>query len=174
MIAPARIITILLALAASLLLIRPAVADKVYTWTDADGNIHISDRPPADGSSVDSVIDYSIPPEKPVSPDSAAQQKNAEAQRVKQLSKRLKRLKERQAQLETIIAENQASIAAAQKDADYYRRRSGSYARRNVKAIERQLVVLKNNLTTYQSDLGYIAEDIAEIDRIRKAIESDF
>ena len=171
---PARIIPILLVMVASLLLMRPAAAGNVYTWRDADGNIHISDRPPADGSAVDSIIDYSAPPKKPVSPDPAAQQLNPETQRAKQLNRRLKRLKERQAQLETIIAENKASIAAAQKDANYYRRRSGSYARRNAKAIERQLVVLNNNLTTYQSDLKYVTEDIAEINRMRKAIESDY
>jgi hypothetical protein len=31
-------------------LLIPAVAGEVYTWTDADGNIHITDRPPADNA----------------------------------------------------------------------------------------------------------------------------
>ena len=151
-----------------LVLAGPAVAGEVYTWTDADSNIHISDRPPKDSTQVDSVIRYSKPAETAATPDPAPQFDSTEMQ---QLNKQLKRLKERKTQLEKIIAENKASIAAAEKDAAYYRKRSGSYGRRNVKSIERQLVVLNNNLTTYQSDLRYVEEDIAETEKRLKAIE---
>jgi hypothetical protein len=151
-----------------LVLVIPAAAGEVYTWTDADGNIHITDRPPKDSTQVDSVIRYSKPVETAATPDPAPQFDNTEMQ---QLNKQLKRLKERKTQLEKIIVENQASIAAAEKDAAYYRKRSGSYARRNEKSIERQLVVLKNNLTTYQSDLRYVEEDSAETEKRLEAIE---
>jgi hypothetical protein len=148
-----------------------AVAGEVYTWTDADGNIHITDRPPKDSSQVESVIRYSKPPEAGAPPDPVPQPDSVEMQQAQQLNKQLKRLKERQTQIEKIVAENKASIAAAEKDAAYYRKRSGSYARRNEKTIQRQLVVLNNNLTTYQSDLRYVEEDIAETEQRLETIE---
>ena len=144
-----------------LVLVVPAVAGEVYTWTDADGNIHITDRPPKDSSQVDSVIRYSNPARPAAPPDPVPLPDSVDMQQTQQLNKQLKRLKERKTQIEKIIKENQASIAAAEKDAAYYRKRSGSYARRNEKSIERQLVVLNNNLNTYQSDLRYVEEDIA-------------
>jgi predicted RNase H-like nuclease (RuvC/YqgF family) len=161
----------LLSLWIVLVLVGPAIAGEVYTWTDADGNIHITDRPPKDSSQVESVIRYSKPPEPAATTDSVPPPNGAEMQQAQQLNKQLKRLKERKTQLEKIVAENQASIAAAEKDAAYYRKRSGSYARRNEKTIQRQLVVLNNNLTTYQSDLRYVEEDIAETEQLLEAIE---
>lgn len=158
-------------LAVSLVLLQPVTAGEVYTWTDTDGNIHIADKPPTDGSPVDRIIRYSNRPASNAPPEPTPQPIKAEQQQLEQLKKRLKRLNERHAQLETIIAENQAAIAMAQKDADYYRKRRGSYGRRNVKAIERQLVVLNNNLTTYQSDQRYVVEDIAEIEQRIKTIK---
>ena len=154
-----------------LVLLSPAAAGEVYTWTDADGNIHITDRPPADSSRVDSVIRYSNPAETDGPPEPAPQQDSMDMQQVEQLNKQLMRLKERKTQLEKIIAENQASIAATEKDAAYYRKRSGSYARRNEKSIERQLVVLRNNLVTYQSDKRYVEEDITETQKRIESIE---
>jgi predicted RNase H-like nuclease (RuvC/YqgF family) len=152
-------------------LLSPAAAGEVYTWTDADGNIHITDKPPKEGAPVDSVIRYANPTEAAATPDPAPQPDSVEMQQAQQLNKQLKRLKERKTQLEKIIAENQASIAAAEKDAAHYRKRSGSYARRNEKTIERQLVVLTNNMTTYQSDLRYVEEDIAETEQLLENIE---
>jgi predicted RNase H-like nuclease (RuvC/YqgF family) len=160
-------------LCVGLVFLSTAVAGEVYTWTDADGNIHITDRPPKDSSQVESVIRYSKPTEPAASPDPAPQADSLAMQRADQLNKQLKRLRERKTQLEKITAENQASIAAAEKDAAYYRKRSGSYARRNEKSIERQLVVLNNNLTTYQSDLRYVEEDIAEIEKRLETIASN-
>jgi hypothetical protein len=154
-----------------LVLVSPVAAGEVYTWTDADGNIHITDRPPKDSAQVESVIRYSKPTETAASPDPAPQPDSLDMQQAEQLNKQLKRLKERKTQLEKIIVENQDSIAAAEKDAAYYRKRSGSYARRNEKSIERQVLVLNNNQTTYQSDLRYVQEDIAETEQRLKAIE---
>ena len=156
-----------------LVLLRPALAGEVYTWTDEEGNIHITDRPPQDSTQVESVIRYSNRPETKAPPDPVPQQASLAMLQAEQLNKQLGRLKERKTQLEKIIAENQASIAAAEKDAAYYRKRSGSYARRNQKSIERQLLVLTNNLTTYQSDLRYVEEDIAESQRLLEAIEGN-
>jgi len=158
---------------AVLVLVSPAAAGEVYTWTDADGNIHITDRPPKERSQVDSVIRYSTPAETEAPPDPATQPDSVAMQQAKQLNKQLTRLQERKAQLERIIAENKTSIDAAEKDAAYYRKRSGSYGRRNVKSIERQLVVLNDNLTTYQTDLRYVEEDIAEAQKGLESIESN-
>jgi hypothetical protein len=160
-------------LLAILTLLSSVIAGEVYTWTDADGNIHITDRPPKDRSQVESVIRYSNSTGTETPPDSVPQQVSAKMQQAERLKKQLLRLKERKTQIEKIISENQSSIAAAEKDAAYYRRRSGSYARRNEKSIERQLVVLENNLTTYQSDLRYVEEDIVETERLLGAIEQD-
>jgi chaperonin cofactor prefoldin len=156
-----------------LVLLTPAAAGEVYTWTDAEGNIHITDRPPKDSTQVDSVIRYSKPAEKAAAPTPAPQFNSAQMQQVEQLNKQLTRLQERKAQLERIIADNKTSIAEAEKDAAYYRKRSGSYGRRNVKSIERQLVVLNDNLTTYQTDLRYVGEDIAEAQKGLESIESN-
>lgn len=154
-----------------LALLNPAAAGEVYTWTDADGNIHITDRPPEDRSQVESVIRYSNPTETAAPPKPAPHQDSVEMQQAERLKKQLTRLKERRTQLEKIIAENKASIAAAEKDAAYYRKRSGSYGRRNEKSIERQLVVLNDNLTTYQTDQRYVEEDIAEIENLLETTE---
>lgn len=154
-----------------LVFFRPAVAGEVYTWTDANGNLHITDRPPADGSPVESVIRYSNPVETQAPSEPASPQDSVESQPAERLNKQLTRLKERKAQLEKSIAENRASIAAAEKDAAYYRKRSGSHARRNQESIERQLAVLHSNQTTYQSDQRYVEEDIAETERLLQSIE---
>lgn len=154
-----------------LVLLRPALAGEVYTWTDEEGNIHITDRPPQDSTQVESVIRYSNRPETKAPSAPAPQQESLAMLQAEQLNKKLGRLKERKTQLEKIIAENQASIAGAEKDSAYYNKRSGSYARRNQKLIERELLVLTNNLTTYQSDLRYAEEDIAESQRLLEAIE---
>jgi hypothetical protein len=50
-------------------LLIPAVAGEVYTWTDADGNIHITDRPPAANAPVERVIRYSSPTRTAPPPD---------------------------------------------------------------------------------------------------------
>ncbi len=60
-----------------LALMSMAVAGEVYTWTDADGNIHITDRPPKDSTQVDSVIRYSKPAETEASPGPAPQPDSA-------------------------------------------------------------------------------------------------
>ena len=44
----------------------PLSADKVYTWTDKDGNLHITDQPPPEGANVRNVIKYKPQSEKEV------------------------------------------------------------------------------------------------------------
>ena len=156
-----------------LMFLKPALAGEVYRWTDEDGNIHITDRPPQDSTQVESVIPYSKPLETKAPSDPELQKNKIVTQKVAQLNKKLKRLKERKTQLETILAENQAGIDTAEKDAAYYSKRRGSYGRRNQKAIQQQLVLMNSNLITYQSDLRYVEEDIAETERLLEAIEQN-
>jgi hypothetical protein len=41
-------------------------ADQVYTWTDKDGNMHITAEPPPQNARVKDVLKYEPPPEKTV------------------------------------------------------------------------------------------------------------
>jgi len=95
-------------------------ADKVYTWTDKDGNLHITDQPPPEGANVRNVIKYKPRPEKEVQ----------EIQRQQQIwinaAERKRKLEEAQkAKLEAQKAAEEAKIArgkanAAVKDAKEY------------------------------------------------------
>jgi hypothetical protein len=44
----------------------PLSADKVYTWTDKDGNVHITDQPPPEGANVSNVTTYKPQSEKEI------------------------------------------------------------------------------------------------------------
>jgi chromosome segregation ATPase len=166
------LLLIIQALVVWVVLSGPGVAGEVYTWTDKDGNIHITDRPPTDEARLDGVIRYSDKavtnrPTKSPSP----RQDTADEIQAKQLNKHVTRLDERKSQLEKIIAENQESITDAEKELKRYRKRSGTYARRTRKTIQRQLMVLKNNLTMYQSDLHYVEEDMLETKQLIKTVK---
>jgi hypothetical protein len=52
----------------------PLSADKVYTWTDKDGNVHITDQSPPEGASVRDVIKYKPPSEGEVLKNQRQQQ----------------------------------------------------------------------------------------------------
>lgn len=151
----------------------PASAGEIYTWTDKNGNIHITDRPPKDSSQVESVIRYSNSPDTKTPTASSLQPNRVDTQQKAKLNKQLRRLKERKTLLEKFIAENQVNIAAAEKEVAIYHKRSGSYARRNEKLIERQMVVLKDNLTTYESDLRYVDEDIVETRQLLETVDQN-
>lgn len=153
-----------------LLLVCPGYTGEVFTWKDADGNIHITDRPPENGSPTETVIPYSDQPETETRTKPVPQQPSAKSEQVEQLEKRLKRLNERKIQLQQFVAESKDGIASATKDADYYSRRSGPSARRIQKGLQRQLVELNNNLAIYQSDLRYVEEDIADAEERLKVI----
>ena len=134
--------------------------EEIYTWTDAQGDLHITDRPPPEPSQVQDVLRYTPPP--PSLEQLHPAPSPGDGRRVEALHKQIDRLKERKILLDRTIADNQVSIAAAEKELAYYRKRSGSYARRNEQAIQRQLMVLNNNLATHQNELKYVLEDIAD------------
>ena len=52
----------------------PVSADKVYTWTDKDGNVHITNEPPPEGANVRDVIKYKPQSEEEVMKNQRQQQ----------------------------------------------------------------------------------------------------
>ena len=90
----------------------PLSADKVYTWTDKDGNLHITDQPPPEGAKVDNVIKYKPQSEKEVLEIQRQQQMRENAVDRKQ------KLEEAQnAELKAQKAAEEAKIARAKADA---------------------------------------------------------
>jgi hypothetical protein len=53
-----------------------AYADRLYTWTDAKGQTHITQDPPPDTAKVVDTIDYSPQPDQPVRQPAASGQPN--------------------------------------------------------------------------------------------------
>jgi len=51
---------------ALLLAVAEPSADKVYTWSDRDGNLHITNRPPPDDAQVRDVISYTPEPREKI------------------------------------------------------------------------------------------------------------
>ena len=90
----------------------PLSADKVYTWTDKDGNLHITDQPPPEGASVRNVIKYKPQSEKEVLENDRQQQIRENAVDRKQ------KLEEAQnAELEARKAAEEARITRGKADA---------------------------------------------------------
>lgn len=98
----------------------PLSADKVYTWTDKDGNVHITDQPPPEGANVSNVTTYKPQSEKEVLENQRQQQMRENA------VDRKRKLKEAQnAELKAQKAAEEAKIErdkadAAVKDANDY------------------------------------------------------
>jgi predicted RNase H-like nuclease (RuvC/YqgF family) len=163
---------VVLSLVVPLYFFQPAVAGKIYTWTDGEGNVHIEGKPPADDSVVENVIHFQEPPAKGSrQPGTIENAPSASDQRAADLVKKLKRLNQKKDQIEAIVEENKAAIRAAEQDAGVYRKRNSARSRRNKKMYERQLLVLRNNLMTYESRLQYLNEDIAETEQSIKRLE---
>lgn len=90
----------------------PLSADKVYTWTDKDGNLHITDQPPPESAKVRSVTTYKPQPEKEVLENDRQQQMRENALERKQ------KLEEAQnAELEAQKAAEEAKITGDKADA---------------------------------------------------------
>jgi hypothetical protein len=52
----------------------PLSADKVYTWTDKDGNVHITDQPPPKSAKISNVTTYKPQSQKEVRENQRQQQ----------------------------------------------------------------------------------------------------
>jgi hypothetical protein len=98
----------------------PVSADKVYTWTDKDGNVHITDQPPPEGANVRDVIKYKPQPEEEVMKNQRQQQmrENAVDRKRKLEETQNAELKAQKAAEEAKIERDKAD--AAVKDAKQY------------------------------------------------------
>jgi hypothetical protein len=98
----------------------PLSADKVYTWTDKDGNLHITDQPPPEGANVRNVTTYKPQSEKEVLENQRQQQmrENAVDRKQKLEEAQKAELKAQKAAEEAKIARDKAD--AAVKDAKEY------------------------------------------------------
>jgi len=98
----------------------PLSADKVYTWTDKDGNVHITDQPPPEGANVSNVTTYKPQSEKEVMKNQRQQQmrENAVDRKQKLEEAQNAELKAQKAAGEAKIGRDKAD--AAVKDAKGY------------------------------------------------------
>jgi hypothetical protein len=98
----------------------PVSADKVYTWTDKDGNVHITNQPPPQGAKVRDVIKY-----KPQSEEEVMKNQRQQQMRENAVDRKRKLEETQNAELKAQKAAEEAKIArdkadAAVKDAKEY------------------------------------------------------
>jgi hypothetical protein len=98
----------------------PLSADKVYTWTDKDGNVHITDQPPPEGANVRDVIKY-----KPQSEEEVLQNQRQQQMRENAVDRKRKLEEAQNAELKAQKAAEEANITrgkaeTAVKDANDY------------------------------------------------------
>ena len=98
----------------------PLSADKVYTWTDQDGNVHITDQPPPEDANVSNVTTYKPQSEKEILENQRQQQmrENAVDRKRKLEETQNAELKAQKAAEEAKIERDKAD--AAVKDAKQY------------------------------------------------------
>ena len=116
-------------------------ADQVYTWTDKDGNMHITAEPPPKNARVKDIIEYE--PQTDIAVQDAEQQQDSEASvsRDEQASDEVRRTraqaeKARQ-EAETAIAKAEEATKAAEKyiethSQNEYMRRAHQYQMRKM------------------------------------------
>jgi hypothetical protein len=98
----------------------PLSADKVYTWTDKDGNVHITDQPPPQGANVRDVTTY-----KPQSEKEVLKNQRQQKMRENAVDRKRKLGEAQNAELKAQKAAEEAKITrgkadAAGKDANQY------------------------------------------------------
>jgi len=86
-------------------------ADQVYTWTDKDGNMHITAEPPPKNAKVKEVLNYEPQPEVSVTEDEQHQDSGARAEPGKQESAEV-----RQARARAEKARQEAEVARAKAE----------------------------------------------------------
>lgn len=87
-------------------------AGKVYTWTDANDNVHITDEPPPENAEVQNVINYKPQPENEVMKDQRRQEMQEETAERKQKNQEAKK-----AEQEAQKAAEDARMAREKADA---------------------------------------------------------
>ena len=86
-------------------------ADKLYTWTDEHGNLHITEKPPPENATLKNVMNYQPEPEKEVLESQHRQETSVrDAFREEQIQK------SRQARMDADKAKKEADQARARAD----------------------------------------------------------
>ena len=128
-------------------------ADKVYTWTDKDGNVHITDQPPPEGANVREVTTYKPQSEEEVMENQRQQQvrENAVDRKRKLEEAQDAELKAQKAAEEVKITRGKADAAVKNAnqyidthDENQYMRRAHKYEMKN-KAGEAEAAVDQAN-----------------------------
>ena len=92
-------------------------ADKLYTWTDENGNLHITQNPPPKNAKLDDVMTYKTLPEAQAAEDQ-------ETERREEMQDQAARQKDTRPETEN------ASTQPEQQDNDVYIGREGKMTRR--------------------------------------------
>jgi hypothetical protein len=114
-------------------------ADQVYTWTDKDGNMHITAEPPPQNARVKDIIEYEPQPDKTV--PEAEQHRDSEAQvapggqESDEVHRARVRAKKARQEAETARAKAEEAAKAAEKyiethNQNEYMRRAHQYQMR--------------------------------------------
>jgi len=98
----------------SLGIVSPSGAQKLYTWTDENGVLHITDQPPPKKARVEDVMTY-----KERTPEELEAIQRRKEQLRRQLDQDLQREKAREAQLNAQEAAEEAQEAKEQADKEY-------------------------------------------------------
>ena len=86
-------------------------ADKLYTWTDENGNLHITEKPPPENATLNNIMNYHPEPEKEALENQRRQETSVrDALREEQLQKT------RQARMDAEKAKKEADKARARAD----------------------------------------------------------
>ena len=86
-------------------------ADQVYTWTDKDGNMHITAEPPPKNARVKDILKYELQPDETVPQEGQRRDSEAEAAPGKPESDEVRR-----ARTEAETARKEAEIASARAE----------------------------------------------------------
>lgn len=147
-------------------------ADQVYTWTDKDGNMHITAEPPPENASVQDVITYEPRPDETI-PD-AEQQRDSEAAAAPGESEsddvRQARTRAKKARKEAEIARAKAAevTKAAEKyikthNRNEYMRRAHQYKMRkaadDAKAAQEQARIAEENAIEAEKKAKLVEEN---------------
>lgn len=151
-------------------------ADKVYTWTDKDGNMHITAEPPPENARVKDVLTYEPRPNKIVPQTEEVRNPNDEAPTGKPESDDVRRAKARaeKARKEAEIARAKAEelTKAAEKyiethNRNQYMRRAYKYqlrkAAEDAEAAQKQAKIAEKKAIEAEKKAKFVEERASEL-----------
>jgi type IV secretory pathway VirB10-like protein len=152
-------------------------ADQVYTWTDKDGNMHITAEPPPQNARVKDVIKYEPRPQETVTdaqqrPDSVAAAAPGEPE-SDDVRRARKRAEEARKEAEIASAKAAEATNAAQKyiethNRNEYMRRAYQYQMRKAaeeaKAAQEQARIAEEKAIEAEKKVKFVEERARELD----------